>query len=65
MERMFNELKEIVEWTHSKMQEDMRTEMRKLQSVISELKNLVGEIKNSVKGLSRVTAAEDRISECR
>lgn len=48
MVRMFNELKETVEWTANKIQEEMKAEIRKLQTEVPLIKNLVDEMKNSV-----------------
>lgn len=38
-----------MEWTVSKTREDMRAEIRKLQSEMTELKNLVGKTKDLAK----------------
>lgn len=65
MLRLFNMLKDAMEWSANETQENKRAEMRKIQKPkMSELKNLVGGMKNSLEGLtSRVTAADDQISK--
>lgn len=63
MLNMFNELKETIECTVNKIQEDKRIKMRKMKTKMFQLKNLVNIMKNSLEGLtSKVTAPEDKIS---
>lgn len=46
------------------IQEDVRVEMRKHQTFMTEIKNFVGEVKKFLEGLThKVTAAENSISE--
>lgn len=61
MLHMFKELKETVECTANKTQEDVAAKMRrKKRTEMSELKNLQGKLKNSLEALSSKTlAAED------
>lgn len=64
MLNMFNELKETIECTVNKIQEDVRIKMRKMKTKMSQLKNLANIMKNSLEGLtSKVTAPEGKISE--
>lgn len=61
---MFNGLKETIELTANQIKEDMRPELKKLQTEMSYLKKLVGKMENSLEGLiSRMTVAEHRTSE--
>lgn len=63
---MFIKLKETMEWTNNKMQEVVRTEIRKPQTERTELKNLLSEMKTTttttLKDLVNImTAIEDRM----
>lgn len=64
---MFIKLKETMEWTNNKMQEVVRTEIRKPQTERTELKNLLSEMKKTtttttLKDLANImTAIEDRM----
>lgn len=50
--------------TMEQIQEDVRVEMRKHQTFMTEIKNFEGEVKKFLEGItSKVTVAEDSISE--